>query len=515
MKNIRNLVLVLGDQLDYKSAAFEDFDVKKDVVWMAENEHEITYVPTHKQKIVFFLSCMRHFRDELTAKKIHVLYHELKSTKSADRAKNFKDILMTDIKGIHVERLKIVQPGDLRVCDMLKDAARTLHIPIEFCEDDHFYCSRLEFEKFAKGKKLLLLEHFYRMMRKKYGILMKNEKDPVGGEWNLDKQNRESFGKISPEIAYRPLTFKPDKITQEVIKLVETRFKNHPGSLENFSLPVNRIGARKMLDHFIQKGLKDFGRYEDAMLSGEPFLYHSRLSALLNVKLLNPRECVDKAVDAYEKKNAPLNSVEGFVRQILGWREFIRGIYWNFMPGYLKKNYLEHNADLPSFYWDGETHMNCLKQCIQQVLDYGYAHHIQRLMVLGLFALLYGVNPRKFHDWHMAMYLDAIDWVSLPNTLGMSQYGDGGIVGTKPYCATGNYVDRMSNYCKGCTYDPKDSSSENACPFTVLYWDFLDRHYSKLKKNMRLSFAIKQLEKKRSAKKAFEVIKARAKILQK
>jgi len=391
----------------------------------------------------------------------------------------------------------VVLPGDWRVKEQLEKAAESAGIELEIRVDAHFYSTPEDFAEWADGRKTLVLETFYRHLRKKENILIDSDGDPVGGDWNFDKENRETFGKSGPPDSTEPVSKKdPDDLTREVLKLVESRFGDHPGELSEFDLPVDREGALNWLVEFIKERLPDFGKYQDAMWTGERFLYHSRLSCLLNVKLLSPAEVVDAAVEAYESGDAPINSVEGFVRQILGWREYMRGIYWLHMPDFTDKNFLDTHEDLPSFFWDGETDMACVRDSMENVLRHGYAHHIQRLMVLGLFAQIYGVDPRLFHEWHMAMYLDAIDWVSLPNTVGMSQFGDGGIVGTKPYCASGNYINRMSNYCSDCRFHPKQATGDDACPFTTFYWDFLSRNYDKLKDNRRMNFQIKNLEKK-------------------
>ncbi len=507
----KTLRIIFGDQLDNASSLFDGADIDHDLFWMAEVTEEITYVPSHKQRIVFFLSAMRHYREELRHKNLELIYHELSADPAADRGPDVASILAEDIRRYQISRIVVVQPGDHRVAVMLEDLADACRVELQILEDTHFYQPVSEFVAYARGKKSLLLENYYRRMRRKHNILMGRDGQPEGGAWNYDHDNRESFGKDVTSLDFHPMVSRPDDIDQEVIRLVGKRFADHPGTVEGFNLPTTRAGARRMLTHFIKKGLPYFGKYEDAMLTAEPFTYHSRLSALLNVKLLNPRECVDAAVAAFRDGTAPLNSVEGFVRQIIGWREFIRGIYWNFMPGYIAKNYLRHNEELPPLYWDGGTEMNCLKQAMTSVLNYGYAHHIQRLMVLGLFAQLYGVHPRKFHDWHMAMYIDAVDWVSLPNTLGMSQYGDGGIVGTKPYCASGNYINKMSDYCRGCPYNFKKAAGSDACPVTTLYWEFLDRHRDKFRSNARLAFAMKGLERKKADKEEFDRILQRAK----
>jgi len=510
---MRNLILVLGDQLDPNCSAFSDADPKADSVWMAEVEEENTYVPAHQQRILFFLSAMRHFRVELEEAGWTVHYHELRKNPREDRGSTFLDVLERDLNRFAPEKLILTEPGDHRVRRDFEQFAREKSLQLEIRPDDHFYCSVDEFREYADGRKSLMLEYFYREMRKRHQILMEDEKHPVDGQWNFDHDNRESFGKEGPQSAVRPMSFGWDEITKDVAKIVESRFGGHPGELPPFDLPVKRGDARRMLSHFINRLLPLFGTYEDAMWSNEPFLYHSRLSALLNVKLLSPRECVEAAVEAYEAGDAPLNSVEGFVRQILGWREFIRGVYWLEMPEYAEMNHLEQTEEIPSFFWNGETEMNCLQNTMQHVLAHGYAHHIHRLMILGNFALIYGVHPKKFHDWHMAMYLDAVDWVSLPNTLGISQFGDGGIVGTKPYCSTGNYINKMSNYCSDCRFNYKQKAGDDACPFTTFYWDFLDRQYDRLKDNRRMTFPIKNIERLREKKDEHAAMQQRAREL--
>ncbi|MCL4109005.1 UNVERIFIED_CONTAM: hypothetical protein GTU68_052643 [Idotea baltica] len=495
---MRNLVVVFGDQLDHSSAAFDDFDKQNDAVWMAEVEEEVTHVWCHKLRIAYFFSAMRHFRNECKSRGRSVQYHEMQPHPSDDRGRSFVEVLTKDIRKHTPETLVMVEPGDDRVRRQIEDVAGQLGISLEVRPDRHFYCSIEEFRDYAKGKQGLLLEYFYRGLRKKHDILMEDG-EPTGGRWNFDHDNRDSFGRRGPQDIPTPKTFRPDEITNQVIELVSNRFDDQPGHLDHFTLPVTARQANQFLNHFVETVLINFGQWEDAMWTDQAFLYHSRLSAPLNIKLLNPQQCVDAAVQAYHRGLAPLHSVEGFVRQILGWREFVRGIYWLKMPEYIELNYFDHHADLPSFFWDGGTEMNCVQQSMRHVLDHGYSHHIHRLMVLGNIAQLLGVHPRKFHEWHMAMYVDAIDWVSLPNTLGMSQYGDGGIVGTKPYCSSGNYINKMSNFCKGCRFDYKKRVGEDACPFTTLYWEFMDRHYNKLKDNARMKFPIRNLEKMRKA----------------
>ena len=509
----RHLVLVLGDQLNRGAAAFDDFDADRDAVWMAEVEEEITHVWCHRLRIAFFLSAMRHFRDELIADGVKVHYTALTQDPLADRGADHASVMAVDVHALRPLKLIVTQPGDYRVLEMLRGAARNLNIEMEVREDRRFYARLDEFDTWAEGRNSLLMEAFYRRMRSDHGILLEPDGKPLGGKWNYDHANRESFKKAGPVKGKPPRGFKRDALTNDVLALVQARFAAHPGSLDHLDLPVTRDQARLLLRDFIRHRLADFGAYQDAMWGDETFLNHSRLSAALNLKLLDPRECVDAAIKAYNDGDAPLNSVEGFVRQLLGWREFVRGVYWRHMPDYAAHNALDCDADrdVPTFYWDGETDMRCMSHALRAVIDHAYTHHIHRLMVLGLFAQLSGVHPRRFHDWHMAMYLDAIDWVSLPNALGMSQYGDGGLVGTKPYCASGNYINRMSNYCGDCRYDYRQASGERACPFTTFYWDFLDRHRHRFQHNARLKFQMKNLERKSDSQ--LNAIRARARQL--
>ena len=507
---MRNLILVLGDQLNRDSAVFDDMDRSRDAVWMAEVDFEATYVWSHKLRIALFLSAMRHFRDELKSEGLKVHYTEMPEDPEDDRGRDFSDVLRKDLAGLKPRKIILVSPGDFRVWGELRKVAEESSIDLEIRADKHFLCNLEDFDRYAETSKSLLLENFYRHMRKKHNVLMAEGLTPVGGKWNFDRENRQGFGSSKSPAIPSPPIFPVTQTTNDVIDLVKRRFSGHPGSLKNFNLPVTRNQALEMLNTFVQNSLPNFGTHQDAMWMDEPFLFHSRLSVPLNLKLLHPQECIDAVVQAYDSSHAPINSVEGFVRQILGWREYMRGIYWLHMPDYVDMNHFGHDLDLPSFYWDGQTSMECVRQTMQHVLGYGYAHHIHRLMVVGLFALLLGCHPRRFHDWHMGMYADAIDWVSLPNTLGMSQYGDGGIVGTKPYCASGNYIHKMSNFCSHCRFDYRQASGDSSCPFTTLYWDFLDRHYDKLKGNARIKLQLRNVERKRENIEDFKSIKKRA-----
>ncbi len=485
---MRNLILILGDQLDARSAALADFDPKLDAVWMAEVKHESTKVWSTQPRIAVFLAAMRHFRDELRARGFTVHYRQL----GGPGGETFAEQLRAAISALKPKKLLMVEAGEWSVAREIEAVAAETALPLEIREDTHFLCTREKFQKHAAGRKQLRMEFFYREMRQHADVLMEKGK-PLGGQWNYDHDNRESFGKSGPGLRIPPRRFAPDELTRGVIADVRTHFAKHPGSLDEFDWPVTAAEAREALDDFITHRLAEFGRYQDAMWTHEPWLYHSRLSAAMNLKLLDPREVISAAEKAYHAGKAPIESVEGFIRQILGWREYVRGIYWHFMPDYLEKNAMQATQELPDFYWTGETDMQCLRDAIGQTLRHGYAHHIQRLMVTGLFALLYGVHPRRVHEWYLAVYVDAIEWVELPNTLGMSQYGDGGIMASKPYVASGKYIQRMSNYCAGCRYDPAQSTGPRACPFTTLYWDYLLQHEPALRQNQRMSMQLKNL----------------------
>nr|QDP24953.1 cryptochrome/photolyase family protein [Bradyrhizobium cosmicum] len=474
-EDVRHLVVVLGDQLDADSTAFDGFDPARDVVLQMEVIEETSYIPQHRKRIAYFLASMRHFRDELIARGRRVHYVHIDEQDNTGR---FETEIARAQRRFRPSRTIVVEPGDWRVAETLR---RLPQMP-EIRSDSHFLCSREEFAAFAARHYRPVLETFYRAMRRKTGLLMDIAGRPVGGAWNFDAENRKSFGRTSPSIPPRPAC-PPDAITTEVLRLVAARFADSPGKLDGFDLPVTRTQALAQLDAFLAERLPRFGDYQDAMRSGEAFLYHSVLSGPLNLHQLRPLEVVQAAL---QNTTVPLNALEGFTRQIIGWREFVRGIYWQRMPHYAEANTLDAELPMPKFYWTGETDMRCLAEAIGHTIDYAYAHHIERLMVLGLFAMLLGVRPYDVHRWHMSMFWDAVDWVSLPNTLGMSQHGDGGIVGTKPYAASGNYIHRMSDHCRHCRFDPQKSIGEDACPFTTLYWNFLDKHRKRFAANGRM-----------------------------
>ncbi len=485
----RNLIVALGDQLSARLPALRRAERGRDLVWMAEVAGESEYVWTAKQRVVMFLAAMRHFRDELRAEGWEVRYREIGDEPSAG---TLGAALRETLGRERFGRVVATWPGEHRLLAELRAAVADSGHELELLEDDSFYCSAERFERHLAGRKQPRMEYFYREMRREHGVLMEGE-EPCGGEWNYDASNRKPFGRAGPELLAARLRFAPDALTKSVIREVDTRFGGHPGSAGNFDWPVTREQALAALEHFVESELERFGQYQDAMWTGEPYLHHSLLAPALNLRLLDAREVVAAAEAAYRAGAAGLESVEGFVRQILGWREYVRGIYWSYMPEYLERNGLGAAEPLPGFYWTGETEMRCVGSVVRQTLRFGYAHHIQRLMVTGLYALLLGVRPQETHRWYLAVYVDAVEWVELPNTLGMSQYADGGVMGSKPYIASGKYIQKMSNYCEGCRFDPGQRTGPRACPFTTLYWDFLMRHEALLRSNPRMGMQLRNL----------------------
>ncbi len=488
----RHLVLVFGDQLNDDAAVFDDFDRESDAVLMMEVAEEATNVPQHKMRLALFFSAMRHFRQALEDKGLRVHYAALDDERTRG---SFAEEVARWVHKTRPDKLIVCKPGDYRVEAAVTETARSMECELESREDRHFLCDLEDFFAHAEERKSLRLENFYRVMRRRHDVLMDGD-SPVGGTWNYDQENRESFGADGPGSIKAPRSFRHDDTTRAVLDMVEQRFPDSPGRLDGFDYPVTRKQARAALRDFIEHRLSDFGTYQDAMVTGQPYLYHSRLSCVLNLHLLDPRDAIGAAVGAYENDAAPINAVEGFVRQILGWREFIRGVYWLKMPEYAELNALDADLPMPAFMWSGDTEMNCVRQCVGQLVEHAYTHHIQRLMVLGLIAMLLGVKPYDVHRWHLSMYADAIDWVSLPNVLGMSQFGDGGIVGSKPYAASGNYINKMSDYCADCRFHPKHATGNDACPFTTLYWDFLSRNRQRIRGNRHIGYQLKNLDRK-------------------
>ncbi|TVQ52361.1 MAG: cryptochrome/photolyase family protein [Rhodobacteraceae bacterium] len=485
---IRRLIVVLGDQLDAEAAVFDGFDPERDAILMTEAVQEATYLRQHKKKLVLFFAAMRHFAEAQRAAGRRVLYRRLDD---AGAPETLAESLRRAVRDERPEEIVVTRPGDHRVLEALRAAAPTLRV----VEDSHFLSTPGDWAEMRAGRRRFILEDYYRALRRRTGWLMDGD-EPVGGAWNFDKDNRKSFGPAGPGLIPDRPAPADDPVVREVGRMVTARFPEAPGSVDGFAEPVTRAEALRHLADFVEHRLPRFGDHQDAIATGRSTLFHARLSTALNLKLLNPREVCEAALDAFAEGHAPLNAVEGFVRQILGWREFTRGVYWTLMPEYAERNALDARAPIPPFFWTGETEMACLADGVGQLVREGYAHHIQRLMVMGLFLMLWGADPKRAHDWHMEMYLDAVDWVSLPNMLGMSQHADGGVMGTKPYCASGAYIDRMSDCCRGCRYDPKQATGPDACPFTTLYWDFLDRHETRFSGNMRMKMQLANLRRK-------------------
>lgn len=481
------LRLVLGDQLTRSLSSLRDIDPIRDVVLMVEVRDEATYVRHHKQKIAFILSAMRHFAGALTAEGMNVDYVRLDDPANMQ---GFTGELRRALTRHDVAKIVVTEPGEWRVLEMMRQWQRCLPVPMDVRADDRFVASREEFAAWAEGRKQYRMEFFYRLMRRKTGLLMEGG-EPVGGRWNLDADNRKPLPRnVVPPSRRR---FAPDEVTREVIDLVAGFFGNHFGDLEPFGWAVTRADALAALDEFIADALPGFGDYQDAMRSGEDFLYHAVLSPYLNVGLLTAQEVCERAAAAWRVGHAPLNAVEGFIRQVIGWREFVRGLYWHEMPRYAETNHLGANRRLPAFYWTGETEMRCLAECVGATRRNAYAHHIQRLMVLGNFALLAGIAPGEVEAWYLVVYADAFEWVELPNVHGMVLHADGGLLGSKPYAASGAYIDRMSDYCRGCRYDPRLKGGPDACPFNYLYWNFLIVQEARLSRNPRMAMPYRTL----------------------
>jgi deoxyribodipyrimidine photolyase-related protein len=465
----KRLVLILGDQLDLQSSALRDFNPQADEIIMIESANEAQYVWSHKAKIALFLSAMRHF-----AEKVKGLGYPL--TYIQNSPSSIAQALKEHILKNNATHLVCVEPGEWRLKQAIESLVNELGIELEMREDEHFYCTRQEFVEWAANKKELRLEYFYRLMRKTHNILLDKDGNPEGGQWNFDQDNRKPYPKKGPGIIDAPAAFECDAITTEVLDFVEKTYPEHPGSLASFNWPVTREQAVEALSYFVEYRLRNFGVYQDAMWTDTPFGWHSILSSALNLKLLNPREVIEAVLDAWKKYSLDLSTIEGFIRQILGWREFVRGMYYLDMPKMAQDNYYEHQNALPKWYWTGKTQMSCMKDAIGQTLQYGYAHHIQRLMVTGNFALLAEILPQEVCEWYLAIYVDAIEWVELPNTAGMALFANGGRFTSKPYIASGAYIKRMSNYCSSCKYKPEVRYGEDACPMTTLYWNFLIKH---------------------------------------
>ena len=470
------LVLVLGDQLSMDLSALKKAEKGKDIVVMAEVAEEADYVRHHPKKIALIFAAMRKFAAALREDGWEVRYTRLDDP---DNAGSIVGELLRRAEETDAPGVICTEPGEWRLIGKLKHAPIKTHI----LTDDRFIASHKEFEDWAEGRKALRMEYFYREMRRKTGLMMEGD-EPAGDKWNYDHDNRKP---ASDEVTHGgPQWFEPDETVEEVLQLVEDRFGDHFGELRPFGFATSREEALKALDHFVTKALPKFGDFQDAMLEESAFLYHAVISPYLNIGLLGPLEVCQAVERAWKEGDAPINAAEGFIRQIIGWREYVRGIYFLEGPDYPDRNVLRHDRDLPAFYWGAETSMNCMAHAIGQTREQAYAHHIQRLMVTGNFALLAGIDPGQVHEWYLAVYADAFEWVESPNTVGMSQFADGGIIASKPYVSSGSYINRMSDYCKGCDYSVSKKTGEGACPFNLLYWHFLDRHRDRFEGNARM-----------------------------
>jgi deoxyribodipyrimidine photolyase-related protein len=485
---MKALRLILGDQLSMDISSLEGIDKENDIILMCEVYEETTYTKHHPKKIAFLFSAMRHFAKELGTRGFNIRYIKLDDP---DNAGSFDGEVKRALSETLCDTLIVTEPGEWRILKKFKTWRDTMGIDVSIREDTRFLCSIADFSHWAVNRKQLRMEYFYRDMRRKYNILLDGI-EPVGGQWNYDSENRKpgKTGMSSP----KRLSHKKDSITLEVLDLVQSRFSDHFGDLEPFHFAVTRDQALKELHHFIEHLMQFFGEFQDAMVAGEAYLYHSLLSAYINAGLLNPLEVCRLAEQAYNDGKVPLNAAEGFIRQIIGWREYVRGIYWYHMPQYAELNHLNADQTLPGFYWGTNTKMFCVSEAVRHTKEHAYSHHIQRLMITGNFALIAGIDPKEICDWYLAVYADAYEWVELPNTLGMALFGDGGIMASKPYAASGKYINRMSDYCKNCFYDPNQMIGERACPFNALYWDFLARNDQKLRDNHRMSFMYATLD---------------------
>jgi deoxyribodipyrimidine photolyase-related protein len=488
------LRVVLGDQCTRTLSALADLDRARDVVLMAEVMGECTSVRHHRQKIALVLSAMRHFTRALAARGVPVDHVRLDDPGNTG---SLRGEVVRAVRRHGAGRIVATEPGEWRVREDMRGWAAAAGVPVELRDDTRFICSLADFASWAEGRRTLRMEYFYRGMRRRTGLLMEGD-EPAGGQWNFDAENRKRL----PHDVHPPPRFRvaPDAITREVLDLVAARFPDHWGGLDGFAWPVTAADAEAALDRFIAERLPRFGDYQDAMAEAEPTLFHALLSTSLNLGLLLPLDVCRRAEAAWRDGRAPLNAVEGFIRQILGWREYVRGLYWLKMPEYARMNALGADRALPGFYWSADSGMACIDAVVRQTHDLAYAHHIQRLMVTGNFALLAGLDPVEVNDWYLCVYADAFEWVELPNTHGMALHADGGVMASKPYAASGRYIDRMSDHCRHCRYDVREAVGERACPFNALYWDFLARHRTRFERNPRMAQMYRTMDRMDRAK---------------
>jgi len=486
---VRRLLVLFGDQLNEDYLSDAGLDREQDAVALFEVVQESTHVLSHIQRTVLFLSAMRHFASNLRASGWQVHYVPLDDP--SNRGSIEAEIELVTIE-LRAAELVFIHPGEWRILDGATAASRRIGVPFRVETDSQFLTSLEWFDDWASTRRQSRMEHFYREQRGRLILLLDTDGRPVGGKWNLDSENRRVF-KDRPAAPSLP-RFAPDNTTRQVMEVVRRSLPQLPGGLDSFNWAVTRDEALLALRDFVANRLSLFGDYQDAMWTGEDTLYHSVLSSSLNLKLLRPNEVVEAAIRAYESGTAPLNAVEGFVRQVVGWREYVRGIYWNAGRDYANRNALEAGGRLPRFYWDGQTDMECMREALRSVLERSYGHHIARLMVTGNFALIAGIRPAEVAEWYLGMYADGVEWATLPNVLGMALYADGGVMASKPYAASGNYINRMSNYCHHCLYDVKRRTGEDSCPFNTLYWAFMSRHYRLFRQNPRMALAARNVD---------------------
>jgi len=502
-------IWILGDQLGESNAALRQASKKDDCLLFIESRKRGAHLKYHKIKLVMIYSAMRHFADEMESKGWAVDYHQLENTE------DFESGLRKHLKKYSPDEVCMAEPNGLFETDAVQKLAKKLKFDLKLLETEQFLVRRSDFSDWAGGKKRLLMETHYRRMRESLGLLLDDKGEPVGGKWNYDVENRKGikeWRKDGEPSSPRAPSHPKDTITKEVISDVEKYFPEAPGNADDFWFAPHRDAARSWLGKFIDQRLCSFGEYEDLMVEGDSTLFHSALTPMLNTGLLTPNECVDAAIEAYQSGDAPLAGVEGFVRQIIGWREFINGIYWLKMPDYAESNALGAERKLPDFFYTGETEMNCLRQVIRQVIDTAYNHHIQRLMILGNFMTLAGIRPQEGLRWFLEMYADAFDWVMMANVIGMALHADGGFMATKPYVSSSSYISKMSNYCDGCRYKPSVKTGPDACPFNYLYWDFYDRHTKRFDSNPRTAMMVKSWVKRKPESKK-EVLESAEKFL--
>jgi len=488
----RTLRLILGDQVGKTSPVLADADPERDVVLLAEVADEATYVRHNRHKIALIFSAMRHFAKALRDDGYDVLY------RSYDEGlKSLREAVGEALKESGAEAVTVTAPGEYRLLKEMQGWEEDLGVPVVLLDDTRFLASTEDFDAWADGRKQLRMEYFYREMRRRYDLLMEDDGEPVGGQWNYDAENRSGW-RGGEEVPERP-DVEPDEITREVLELVEANFPDNPGNLETFRLAVTGEDAEKQFEWFCANALGRFGTYQDALAEESPWMFHGLVSMYLNIGLLEPLAVCQRIEKAYNEDACSLAAAEGFIRQVLGWREYVRGVYWHAMPTYAERDTFATDRPLPEWFWTAETDMRCLSRALAQSLDLGYAHHIQRLMVIGNFALLAGLDVREVCDWYLAVYVDAFEWVELPNTLGMALHGDDGLMASKPYAASGKYIQRQGNHCAQCRYDPKKTTGEGACPYNSLYWHFIDRHHDYLKRNARMGLIVGGWQKRKPA----------------